>query len=343
MSAIDDLLAQSRLLDEHVPADVVPYDDDCAYYTFDETGRAEQNPRHDPADHDAAKELAALCETAVAHCTAAQLVDFLTDQVPEPRAAWILGCVLHIAGADDGARFWWQYAAGADDAPASYCLYLHHLARGDAHAAALWQTQISMYARGEATDSFYGQDSPASNVVNVDTSVPTLLRILSRLTPAGPRRHTEAATAVIQFVSRAVTIGYDRHPDLEIPAPGTHFAEQLQVILAAAQSVLDAPAAPATASRTCRAGRAEELPNRTTPEAAHGRPPAPQLTAEPRRLLVEVTADDRESAPQFFKEASAVCWKETTDARSEGRGSTLAYYLHRFLGGGPRIRTAPAH
>jgi hypothetical protein len=58
-------------------------------------------------------------------------------------------------------------------------------------------------------------------------------------------------------------------------------------------------------------------------------------------LLVEVTAGDRESAPQFFKEASAVCWKDATDARPGGRGNTLAYYLHRFLG--PRIRTAPAH
>ncbi|MEU5090147.1 hypothetical protein [Streptomyces sp. NPDC021356] len=341
MSAIDDLLAQSRLLDHYVPADVVPYDD-SAYHAFDDVAQAGNKPGHDPAGEDAAAELAALCETAVAHCSAAQLVDFLTDQVPQPRAAWILGCVLQIAGGDDGARFWWQYAAGADDAPASYCLYLHHLARGDAHAAALWQTQISAYARGEGSASFYGPTSPASNVVNADTSLPTLLRILSRLTPAGPRQHTQTATAVIKFVSRAVTIGYHRHPDLEIPAPGTHFAEQLQVILAAAPSAPDGPAAHGPATRTTGAGgRAEELPNRTAPEAADERAPAQQQTPEPRGLLVEVTAGDRESAPQFFKEASAVCWKDATDARPSGRGSTLVYYLHRFLS--PRIRTAPAH
>ncbi|MCL3998140.1 hypothetical protein [Streptomyces lavenduligriseus] len=339
MSTVDDLLAQSRLLDDYVPSDVIPYDD-SAYYAFDDIGQAGKTPGPDLSDEDAAKELAALCETAVAHCSAAQLVDFLTDQVPQPRAAWILGCVLSIAGEDDAARFWWQYAAGADDAPASYCLYLHHLAHGDVHAAALWHTQISAYARGEGTAPFYGQNSPACDVVNADTSLPTLLRILSRLSPAGPRQHTETATAVIQFVSRAVTIGYDRHPDLEIPAPGRHFAEQLQVILAAIPPTPCAPAVHGPESRTVGTGRAEELPSRAAAEAAEERPLAHQ-TPEPRRLLVEVTAGDRESAPQFFKEASAVCWKDATDARPSGHGSTLAYYLHRFLG--PRIRTASAH
>lgn len=340
MSAIDDLLAQSRLLDASVPADVVPHDD-SAYYAFDDFGRTAENPGPGSADEDAAGELAALCETAVAHCSAAQIVDFLTDQVPQPRAAWILGCVLRIAGDDDGARFWWQYAAGADDAPASYCLYLHHLARGDAHAAALWQTQISAYAGEADSASFYDRGSPASDVVNADTSLPTLLRILSRLTPAGPRRHTQTATAVIQFVSRAVTIGYDRHPDLEIPAPGTNFAELLQVILAAVPSDPAVPASPVPGSGVAATGRSEELPNRTAPEAVDERVPGEQHTPGPRRLLVEVTADDHELAPQFFKEASAVCWKEATDAQPARRGNALAYYLHRFLG--TRVRPAPAH
>lgn len=33
----------------------------------------------------------------------AELADFLTDQLPQPRAAWILGCILQLVGADDGA------------------------------------------------------------------------------------------------------------------------------------------------------------------------------------------------------------------------------------------------
>ncbi|TGZ12330.1 hypothetical protein DV517_74250 [Streptomyces sp. S816] len=335
MSTIDDLLAQSRLLDGPVPADVVPYDD-SAYYALDSVSWPWDKPGPDLADEIAAKELAALCEAAVARSSADQLVDFLTDQVPQPRAAWILGCVLQIAGAADGARFWWQYAAGADVAPASYCLYLHHLARGDVHAAALWQAQTSLYAQEEGTTAFYSQDSAAYNMVNADTSLPALLRILSRLTPVEPRQHTRAATAVIEFVSRAVTVGYDCHPDLEIPAPGQHFAEELQIIIAAASSVIDSPAPPRPNSRTAANRSAEELPNRA--EAADEKPPAP--VPEPQRLLVEVIAEDRESVPQFFKEVSAMCWKRTIDARPSGPGG-FAYYLHRFLG--PLTRTVPAH
>ena len=59
----------------------------------------------------------------------------LTEQLPGPEGAWILGCLLHLAGAEDGARYGWQYAAGAGDRGASYCLSLHHRARGDDRAA----------------------------------------------------------------------------------------------------------------------------------------------------------------------------------------------------------------
>lgn len=51
------------------------------------------------------------------------------DQIPQPATTRILGCALHLAGIDIGARFWWQYA------PAPYCL--QHLAHGEAHATAL--------------------------------------------------------------------------------------------------------------------------------------------------------------------------------------------------------------
>lgn len=55
------------------------------------------------------------------------------------------------------------------------------------------------------------------------------------------RRHTPTAQAVIEFVAAAVALGYDRHPDLEIPVPGPYFAEQLETVIAAAASGMDAP------------------------------------------------------------------------------------------------------
>ncbi|MFI2415895.1 hypothetical protein [Streptomyces sp. NPDC018947] len=332
MSTIDDLLAQSLLLHRpHVPCDVVPYDD-LAYALFREQGLPQGDANGpDPADEGAAQSLAALCEAVVAHCTANQLADFLTDQLPQPRAAWILGCVLQLAGAYDGARFWWQYAAGADDAPASYCLYLHHLARGDTHAAALWHAQTDdPTAQDNPVDA--GQDAPANRMVTADTSFSTVLRILSRLSDTVPRQHTPAAQAVIEFVATAVTIGYDRNPDLEIPLPGTNFAEQLEIIIAAASGTGGHPAPSAESTRT--------LPNRDPLESTSEPVPADGRPQGPERLLVEVTSDDHEPDAMrgLFEEAVPVCWETATAADgTDGRESRVAYYLNRF-----RTRAAQA-
>ncbi|MEU5046957.1 hypothetical protein [Streptomyces griseorubiginosus] len=188
MSTIDDLLAQSLLLPRfHAPADVVPYedgtDDDLLLDGTDDDLLLWESYGYDAGDDRAARSLAALCEAVVTHCFADQLADFLTDQIPQPRTARILGCALYLAGADTGARFWWQYAAGAEDAPASYCLYLQHLAHGDAHAAALWQAQAGAYAPPtEDTDS--QEHVPGLDAMTPDTSLTTVLRILSRLTPS---------------------------------------------------------------------------------------------------------------------------------------------------------------
>ncbi|WP_320774488.1 hypothetical protein [Streptomyces sp. CRN 30] len=328
MSTIDDLLAQSRLLHQpHVPSDAVPYDD-LAHAVLAEA----ELPLWDGygsglADEGAAQSLAALCEAAVAHCTAEQLADFLTDQVPQPRAAWILGCVLQLAGAEDGARFWWQYAAGADDAPASYCLHLQHLASGDPHAAALWRAQAA--PRGERNDE--DATAPAFRMAGADTSLSTVLRILSRLSRSTPRRRTPTARAVTEFVAAAVAIGYDRHPDLEIPTPGRDFAEQLEIIMAAA-SGLDEH------DRDPHREPAGTLPNRTVADRTADRAPVRDGAQDPERLLVKVTtadagpdADGPASAHVFFKEAVAVCWETATAAGSaDGRDTRMSYYLDRF-------------
>ncbi|MET9483288.1 hypothetical protein [Streptomyces sp. NPDC006638] len=87
---------------------------------------------------EAAADLRALCETLVSHTQAAEVDDFVTEQVPDPRSALALACVLQLTDTDEGARFWWQYAAGAGQAAAAYCLYLHHLALGEDVTARWW-------------------------------------------------------------------------------------------------------------------------------------------------------------------------------------------------------------
>ncbi|MET8976835.1 hypothetical protein ABZX85_14570 [Streptomyces sp. NPDC004539] len=289
-TALDDLLVQSLLLRApRVPSDVVPYEEE-----YDAEVRAAESP----GDRRAARALDTLCEAALLHCTLDRLTDFVTDQLPEPPVAWTLGCALHLAGLESGARFWWQYAAGAGDPAAAHSLHLHHLAHGDPHAAAFW--------RAQACDD-EGGDLPAA-----DTDTATVLRVLSSLTEqAPPRPHTPVAVAVIDFVRRAVAIGYDRHPGFEIPLPGPDFAVHLEIIAAATS----APRRPVN--------RRRPLPNRPTA----GTRPTAHPTLE--RLVVEVTSEDGASAFKALKEVVAGCWPGRFRVKTDESGTNPRYYLVR--------------
>ncbi|MFI9240310.1 hypothetical protein [Streptomyces sp. NPDC053079] len=76
-------------------------------------------------------DLQTLCvQVAVAPGAASRLIEFAEAERPtDPVGARGLGCLLYLAGHHEGARFWWRYAAGADDATAAYCLFLEGLLR----------------------------------------------------------------------------------------------------------------------------------------------------------------------------------------------------------------------
>ncbi|MGW7260501.1 DUF6207 family protein [Streptomyces sp. NPDC054834] len=257
MTTIDQLLSRARLQQQPaVPPDTVPYED-CAYPALTPDGFALWDDDTETADDTAMTNLNTLCEAAVTHSTAS-LEDFVTDQLPAPRGAWVLGCVLQLADAEEGARFWWQYAAGAGDDAASYCLYLHHRALGETYAADFWREQTSIDTETDPeTVTLPGATAPADNL-RLDRSTPTVLRLLNRLTPPGDRPRSETVTAVLDYVPAAVTAGYARHPDREIPLPGQDFATHIAIILA---TTSHAPAASERPQRPNPAPRA--LPNRS--------------------------------------------------------------------------------
>ncbi|MEU3462897.1 hypothetical protein ABZ721_23485 [Streptomyces sp. NPDC006733] len=237
MTSIDQLLARALLMREAgVPRDVVTYEDVYApagahdVLSWPSTSPGGANP----PGRDAAYDLRTLCETVVTQTAVTSLSDFVTEQLPDPRGARVLGCILHLADSEDGARFWWQYAAGAGDDVASYCLYLHHLALGETHAAAWWgqQTRIDIQPAPESVN-LPGDTDPAENLT-LDSSTPTVLRVLGRLLSPADRSRTAVVTAVMEYVPGAVAAGYADHPDFEIPLPGPHFADRIAVILAAA-------------------------------------------------------------------------------------------------------------
>ncbi|MFE4668184.1 hypothetical protein ACFRI7_29770 [Streptomyces sp. NPDC056716] len=232
-TAIDQLLARARLHPHpDVPDDAHP-------------GDATRHPGppsgvvvHDGSD---AQYLRILCETAIGTVRHSTL-DFLTDQIPDLHSAWLLGCALHVAGIEDGARFWWQYAAGDGHPPACHTLSLYHQIRGEQHAADFYrhqaheahQAQQDPVLADQGTDTLTVAGVSPPHQIRFDASLPTVLRTLSRLTTgpgARPRRHR--IDALTRYVADTVTRHYTRHPGVEIPVPEPHFADRVTWLLTA--------------------------------------------------------------------------------------------------------------
>ncbi|OKI06227.1 hypothetical protein A6A06_37650 [Streptomyces sp. CB02923] len=260
MTSIEQLLARALLLDTPtVPRDIVPRKDPGAAFLPEaaETRVAPDVHSRNGADRMAARDLRTLCETVLAHTTTACLQGFVTDHLPEPPGARVLGCILQLTDDEDSARAWWQYAAGAGDDTASYCLYLQHLTLGDTEAAAWWRRQTPLGARPapEAVSHLPGSPEP---IRNLDASFPTVLRVLTRLARAD-RPRTEAVDAVMHYVPGAVALGYIDNPDFELPLP-SDFADHITILLAVTSA--------ATAWLETRPRRGEpRLPGRTVTRA----------------------------------------------------------------------------
>ncbi|MFI1840003.1 hypothetical protein [Streptomyces olivaceoviridis] len=255
MTPLQEILSRALLVrDRAVPRDVVPPSrpDHCPHATV-RPAKAGQ-----AANTTAAKDLRALCEVLVTHTPTPAVGAFVTDQVPEPHSAMVLACVLQLTDTDDGARFWWQYAAGAGQAAAAYCLYLHHLSLGEDDAAQWWHRQT------DAVQPLPSTDSPLlrGRIEGAPTS--TLLRILRHLAAKTSRRPRSAAvTELMKLLPTAVAAGYLREPDMEIPLPGPDFARKIRTLLATAAGLpsdsIEQPVPLETRSRK-RRGTAPAMP-----------------------------------------------------------------------------------
>lgn len=127
----------------------------------------------------------------------------------------MLACVLHLAGREDSARFWWQFAAGADDNLAKFCLFLHHLALGEIHEANWWYDQVPGAAGREmwARAAQEGRDQKTA-------AAASWLQAIARH-KAVPR----AAQAVVVYVKDAVDFVDD---DVDLPLPADGFAQRTE-------------------------------------------------------------------------------------------------------------------
>nr|WSX75761.1 hypothetical protein OH826_19030 [Streptomyces sp. NBC_00899] len=177
---------------------------------------------------DAADDLRHMCTIVISQTDALHTMSAfvrgstVSDEDPsrilEPDGARVLACVLHLAGREDSARFWWQFAAGADDGLAKFCLFLHHLALGEIHEANLWHDQVpsagrEMWARAVQD----GRDQKTAAAANC-------LQAIARHKPV-PR----AAQAVVVYVKDAVDFVDD---DVDLPLPADGFAQRIEEMTA---------------------------------------------------------------------------------------------------------------
>ncbi|MEU4118960.1 hypothetical protein AB0F71_31260 [Kitasatospora sp. NPDC028055] len=93
----------------------------------------------------------------------------------EPGGALIFGCLLDLSERNHSATWWWMFAAGAGSHLAAYCMYLHHLRRGELRDAEHWFHQAACLEDG--------------TIVPIAPKVPDLpgyARLASRLAPPVP-------------------------------------------------------------------------------------------------------------------------------------------------------------
>lgn len=232
VTCIEELLSRAALVRERtLPRDIVHPTGPSSAPDADHPGHSSPGGSR----HTAAEDLRTLCETLVSHTPPGTVAKFVTDQVPEPRAALVLACVLQLTDTDEGARFWWQYAAGAGQAAAAYCLYLHHLALGEGETADFWHRQtddVQPPPQPPAVDDG-GTWHPAEHRIT-STATTHFMRLLGHLAKQTVRSRPAGVSKLMAYIPAAVTAGYLREPDTELPLPGHEFARRINSLLAAA-------------------------------------------------------------------------------------------------------------
>lgn len=229
-TCIEDLLSRALLTRERsVPSDVVPqdYGGDHDHEAADDPPAADGAPPTTQASA-AAEDLRALCETLISHTTATDVTDFVTEQLPQPRSALALACVLQLTDTHGGARFWWQYAAGAGQAAAAYCLYLHHRSLGEDVIAAWWHQQTDNVHPTPASETTVETTAPRPVT---STSTSTILRVLRHLAQQTVRPRTKAVSRLMTYLPPAVTSGYVCEAAIDLPLPGPNFAKRIHDLI----------------------------------------------------------------------------------------------------------------
>ena len=94
-------------------------------------------PEHEQARHELDLTSTLVLNAPHAEDSLARLIDTLNDA----DGALVFACLLHLTEREDGARFWWKFAAGAGNPTAAFCLYLDHRRNAEYRDADYWRAQ----------------------------------------------------------------------------------------------------------------------------------------------------------------------------------------------------------
>ncbi|MEU1504549.1 hypothetical protein [Kitasatospora sp. NPDC005748] len=98
-------------------------------------------PTHLPSEHEQATfELGLVVALVLGTPEAARGLDLLVNaRRIQPEGAEVFAALLYATGREEGAEFWWRFAAGSGSGTAAYCLHLYHLRYGETDDADYWR------------------------------------------------------------------------------------------------------------------------------------------------------------------------------------------------------------
>ncbi|GAA3889266.1 hypothetical protein [Streptomyces sedi] len=178
----------------------------------------------------AGQDLTQLSRLIIRTSHAAANIAGLVDRI-EPDGAMVFACLLHLSGRHDGARFWWQFSAGAGKSTAALCLYLLHLQQGDMRDAHHWAREAVALETPERRRAaprrvFYVWDEPLLYQRGTATAESMLLRMVAAL----DRHERDSARRISPRLNVAVRgLETDHHPLFgDIPIPDRALVKQLE-------------------------------------------------------------------------------------------------------------------
>ncbi|GLW70994.1 hypothetical protein Kpho02_32930 [Kitasatospora phosalacinea] len=160
------------------------------------------------AHRQARHELELLCSLILANpASAATLTKLVDSDVERPEGALVLGVLLNLADYEEGARFWWEFAAGGGSHLAASCLWFWHQSRGEPRDAQFWRHQAEKLA--DEPQPQWRMPSPERPLVPRRVRADILARCKEGLAPRLPAR--------MAAVLKSLPVQGDHHDWPEVP------------------------------------------------------------------------------------------------------------------------------